>query len=233
MKVKSTEGKSGFLIPGTELTSTSESFAGGFCIIRSKGASSWFDTLVDAAIEGGRALDVDMPVYIDAFASVSDNPLEEGDVVIPFDMSVSCWTKDCANNASMGTEDVSDQCDYRAGRRDNRPDGLPSESGTINGWYETDSRMQRAIEALFRAQIVHSGTKAERKITYMPRSQDAKFWHFLVIRETTTVGEVERTLIRNMTISGFSADESYPNYIPFNFNYTTNSSFDYSREVGA
>ena len=46
MKVNKTEGRSGFLVPGTELTSTSESFAGGFCIIRSKGASSWFDTLV-------------------------------------------------------------------------------------------------------------------------------------------------------------------------------------------
>ena len=233
MKVNKTEGRSGFLVPGTELTSTSESFAGGFCIIRSKGASSWFDTLVDPSIEGGQPLDVDMPVYIEAFSGLEDNPLEEGDVVVPFDMRISCWTTDCANNVSEGTVEITTQCDWMMGRKDVRRDGNPTESGTINGYYETDSDMQRAIEKLFRKQIVDTGASGQKKVTFVPRTEDNQFWHFLVVRETNTVGDVERTLIRKMAITGFTADHPQSGYVPFNFNYTTCDSYDYSREVGA
>lgn len=110
-KITIRDGRSGFLSEGTELTSTSETFDGGFCLIKAKGATSYFDTIVDNAIEGGRALDVDEPVYIEAFSTSEDNPLEEGDIVIPFDMRVSCWTTDCPNNASEGQLDLTSQCD--------------------------------------------------------------------------------------------------------------------------
>lgn len=232
-KVNNVEGKSGFLIPGTEITSTSESFSGGFCLIRAKGATSWFDTVVDSSIEGGRALEVDMPVWIEAFSSLGNNPLEEGDIVVPFDMRVSCWTTDCANNVSEGTVDVTTQCDWLEGRKDIRRDNNPSESGTINGYYETDSEMQRAIESLFRPTITHEGKGESAKITYIPKSQDNQFWHFLVTRSTSTVGDVERTVIRKMSITGFTADVPNNGYVPFNFNYTTCAAFTYDREISA
>lgn len=233
MKVNYVEGKSGFLVPGTELTSVSESFAGGFCIIKAKGATSYFDTVKDSSVEGGRALDTDMPVWIDAFSEVAGNPLEEGDVVIPFDMKVSCWTTDCPNNVSEGTVDVTSQCDWLAGRKDIRRDGNRSESGTINGYYETDSEMQNSIERLFRPTIKHEGKGESAKITYIPYTQDNQFWHFLVTRVTNTVGEVEKTVIRKMAITGFTADSPSSGYVPFNFNYTAMASFNYEREVSA
>lgn len=233
MKVNNVEGRSGFLVPGTELTSTSESFAGGFCLIKAKGATSYFDTVVDDSIEGGRALEVDMPVWIDAFSDAESNPLEEGDIVIPFDMRVSCWTTDCPNSVSEGTVDVTSQCDWLDGKKDIRRDNNPTESGTISGYYETDSEMQRAIEQLFRPSITHEGKGESAKITFVPRSKENQFWHFLVTRSTETVGEVERTIIRKMAITGFTADVPNSGYVPFNFNYTTCASYGYDREISA
>lgn len=233
MKVNNVDGRSGFLVPDTEITSTSESFGGGFCLIKSKGATSYFDTVVDSSIEGGGALEVDMPVWIDAFSESASNPLEEGDVVIPFDMRVSCWTTDCPNNVSEGTVDVTSQCDWLAGRKDIRRDNNATESGTINGYYETDSEMQEAIERLFRPTIVHEGKGESAKITYIPKTQDNQFWHFLITRATDVVGEVEKTVIRKMSITGFTADVPNNGYVPFNFNYTTCDGYTYEREVSA
>ena len=232
-KVNNVEGKSGFLIEGTELTSTSESFAGGFCLIKAKGATSYFDTIVDSSVEGGLALDVEMPVWIEAFSQTDDNPLQEGDVVIPFDMAVSCWTTDCSNNVSEGTVDVTSQCDWLKGKKDIRRDNNPTESGTINGYYETDSEMQRAIEAIFRPTIQHKGKGETAKITYVPKTQNNQFWHFLITRTTTTVGEIERTIIRKMAITGYTEDVPNNGYVPFNFNYTTNDAYYYDREISA
>lgn len=232
-KVNYTEGRSGFLVPATELTSMSESFAGGFCLIKAKGATSHFDSCVDAEVEGGKALEVDMPVWLDAWSESGSNPLEEGDVVVPFDMHTSCWTTDCANSVSEGTVEVTSQCDWLAGRKDIRRDGNITESGTISGYYMTDSEMQRAIEALFSATIEHSGKGEQAKITYVPRTEDNQMWHFLVVRETSTVGEVERTIIRKMAISGFTADVPSNGYVPFNFSYTSMARYNYAREVSA
>ena len=232
-KITITDGKSGFLKEGTELTSTSQSFDGGFCLIKAKGATSYFDTLVDSSIEGGKALDVEMPIYIEKFTSQEDNPLEEGDVVIPFDMRVSCWTTDCSNNASEGQIDLTSQCEWLEGKRDIRGDGNISDSGTISGYYETDSEMQRKIENLFRPVIKDTATGGTKKVTYVPRSKDKTMWHFFITRVTDVVGETERTLIRKMYIDGFTADAPTSGGVPFNFNYTTLASFSYEREVSA
>ena len=232
-KITIRDGRSGFLMEGTELTSTSETFAGGFCLIKAKGATSYFDTIVDDAIEGGRALDVDEPVYIKAFTSTTDNPLKEGDIVIPFDMRVSCWTTDCPNNASEGQLDLTSQCDWLKGKKDIRGDGNVTESGTISGYYDTDSEMQRVIESLFRPVIKDRGTGESRKVTYIPKRKDKVLWHFFIIRETSEVGEIETTLIRRMYIDNFSADAPSSGGVPFNFNYTSLASYSYEKEVTA
>ena len=46
-------------------------------------------------------------------------------------------------------------------------------------------------------------------------------------------GEVEKTVIRKMAITGFTADSPNSGYVPFNFNYTAMASFNYEREVSA
>ena len=102
-----------------------------------------------------------------------------------------------------------------------------SESGSISGFYETDSEMQRFIEDNFVPSIVDNGTKK----TYVPIKKDKKYLHWFKTRETTESGEVETTLIRDMLISGFSAGQPSSGAVPFNYSYTTLRSFNYRKEV--
>lgn len=227
MKVNYSEGRSGFFKKGEVLTNQSVSFAGGFCLIKQKGASSYFDTIKDASIEGGKALEKDMPVYLEAWNSQEACPLKEGDEVIPLEMAMSCWTTDCPASYSEGAIDRTSQCNIVQGVKDITGDGVVSESGSISGFYETDSEMQRFIEDNFVPSIVDNGTKK----TYVPIKKDKKYLHWFKTRETTESGEVETTLIRDMLISGFSAGQPSSGAVPFNYSYTTLRSFNYRKEV--
>lgn len=227
MKVNYSEGRSGFFKKGEVLTKQSASFAGGFCLIKQKGASSYFDTIKDASIEGGKALEKDMPVYLEAWNSQETCPLKEGDEVIPLEMAMSCWTTDCPASYSEGAIDRTSQCNIVQGVKDITGDGVVSESGSISGFYETDSEMQRFIEDNFVPSIVDNGTNK----TYVPIKKDKKYLHWFKTRETTESGEVETTLIRDMLISGFSAGQPSSGAVPFNYSYTTLRSFNYRKEV--
>ena len=227
MKVNYSEGRSGFFKKGAVLTKQSASLGGGFCLITAKGASSYFDTIKDTSIEGGKALEKDMPVYLEAWNSQETCPLKEGDEVIPLEMAMSCWTTDCPASYSEGAIDRTSQCDIVQGVKDITGDGVVSESGSISGFYETDSEMQRFIEDNFVPSIVDNGTKK----TYVPIKKDKKYLHWFKTRETTESGEVETTLIRDMLISGFSAGQPSSGAVPFNYSYTTLRSFNYRKEV--
>lgn len=227
MKVNYSEGRSGFFKKGAALTKQSASFGGGFCLITAKGATSYFDTLKDSSIEGGKALEKDMPVYLEAWKSSEECPLKEGDEVVPLEMSMSCWTTDCPASYSEGSIDRTSQCNIVQGVKDIVGDGVVSESGSISGYYETESEMQRFIEDNFIPSIEDKGSKK----TYIPIKKDKKYLHWFKTRETTEAGEIETTLIRDMLISGFSAGQPSSGAVPFNFSYTTLRSFNYRKEV--
>lgn len=230
MKINRIEGRSGFCKEmEAPLTSSSESFAGGFGLIAAKGASSYFSTIVDASVEDGKELEVGMPVYLKAWSSQEDNPLEEGDEVLPWNMSLSCWTTDCAYAPSQGTIDGTTQCDLVAGRKDIKLDGNVAESGSINGLYETESEMISEFEGLFANRIIDGADKK----TWVPVKSDKVYWHWFRTREVTLVGEVEKTIIRKMVVTGITESQPTSGYIPFNFNYTTLESYQYEREVSA
>lgn len=230
MKVSSKEGRSGFFKETTEeLTSESASFKGGWGIITGKGATSYFDSAVDDSIEGGKALDVGNPVYIPAFNDAESNPLEEGDTVAIYEMSVSCWTTDRNYSPSEGEVDVTSQCDEIAGKRDVRPDGNITETGTVNGYYETESEMIDVITSFFTPVI----TDADGKLTLSSPPKEKTLWTFLKIRETDTVGEVEKTIIRRQKISGLTLGSAQSGYFSFNYNYSTLESYEYRREISA
>lgn len=233
MKVQSKEGRSGFFRFGTEIDSDSASFAGGFCLIKAKGAASYFDTLKDAEITNGKALEAGMPIYIEAFSSQENNPLAEGDVVIPLEKKVSCWTTDCPSSMAEGEVDMTSQCDIILGKRDIQGDGNFTETGTINGYYDTESEMQRDLEGHFHHAIEHKGTGDSMKVTYVPRDNSENLWHWFTTREMTGVGEIETTLIREMHITQISASQPTSGAIPFSFNYSTMQSFNYRKEVTA
>lgn len=230
MKVSSQEGRSGFFKETSEeLTSESASFGGGWGIITGKGATSYFDSVVDDSIENGKALDVGNPVYIPAFSDAESNPLEEGDMVAIYEMSVSCWTTDRNYSPSEGEVDVTSQCDEIAGKRDVRPDGNITETGTVNGYYETESEMIDVMTSFFTPVI----TDSDGKLTLSNPPKEKTLWTFLKIRETDTVGEIEKTIIRRQKISGLTLGSSQNGYFSFNYNYSTLESYEYRRKVGA
>ena len=230
MKVSSKEGRSGFFkVTDEELTSTTATFKGGWGIITAKGATSYFDGAVDSSIEGGKALDVGCPVYIKAFSQVNDNPLEEGDTVETYDASVSCWTTDRNYSPSEGEVDVTSQCDEIRGKRDLRGDGNISESGSVSGYYETDSEMIDVMASFFAPVI----TDKDGKLTLSNPPKEKTLWTFLIIRETDTVGEIEKTIIRKQKISGLTLGSSQSGYFSFNYNYSTLESYEYRRKISA
>ena len=229
MKVNYSEGRSGFFKKGAVLTKQSASFGGGFCLITAKGASSYFDTIKDEALEGGKALEKDMPVYLEAWNSQETCPLKEGDEVIPLEMAMSCWTTDCPVSYSEGSIDRTSQCDLVQGIKDIVGDGVVTESGSISGYYESESEMQRFIEDNFISKIVDE----DNKKTFVSMNKEKRYLHWFKTRETTVAGEVETTLIREMLISGFSAGQPTSGAVPFNFSYTTLRSFNYRKKVTA
>lgn len=227
MKANYSEGRSGFFKKKTALTKDSANFGGGFCLITAKGASSYFDTIKDDSVEGGKALEKDMPVYLEAWNSQESCPLKEGDEVIPLEMAMSCWTTDCPVSYSEGSIDRTSQCDLVQGIKDITGDGVVTESGSISGYYESESEMQRFIEDNFIPKIVDEDDKK----TFVPMNTKKRYLHWFKTRETTVAGEVETTLIREMLISGFSAGQPTSGAVPFNFSYTTLRSFNYRKKV--
>lgn len=228
MKINSIEGRSGFLVEReAELTNTTSSFGGGFALITQKGAVSYFDTLKDDSVEGGEALPVGCPVWLDAWATQEKCPLKEGDACMPWDMRISCWTTDCPDSAQEGEVDLTSQCNRIAGEKEIVGDGNVTETGTINGFYDSRNEMQAAITGLFHDRVIHDGSK----VTYVPRQKDQVFWHFFKYREMREVGEIERTIIRRMRISQFTAGQGASGGVPFNFNYTALKTWRYEKVV--
>lgn len=232
MKVNYNEGRSGFFSLAKEnLTISSASFEGGFVLVKAKGATSYFDAIKDTTIIGGVAIDTETPVYLDGWKSAEDNPLAEGDVVVAMNPSISCWTTDSPYSPSEGEIDRTSQCDFINHRKDISGDGVITETGTINGYYETEASIQREIEARFTDTIEH--TYAENgavKVTMRPQSNSEPMWHFMITKNADP-GDVLITKIRLMRISGYSAGLPSSGAVPFNFNYTTLKSFSYNREI--
>lgn len=228
MKVSAIDGRSGFCKKAAaEITIETAVFAGGFGFITAKGASSYFDTLLDSTLSEGKALVVGAPVRLPAWEATAGNPLAEGDKVLPFSMDISCWTTDCPVAPQEGELDQTTQCDRMEGRKNLAGDGIISESGTINGLFETDSELQRELEGLFRTRVVEKN----EKITMVPRNSNKQFWHFFVYREMTEAGEVEISIFRKLRIPQLNAGQAASGNTPFNFNYTTLESWQYETTV--
>lgn len=228
MKTSAIDGRSGFCKDAAEeLTIETAIFKGGFGFITAKGAASYFDTLIDSSLVGGKVLVVGAPVKLPAWTTTEGNPLTAGDTVMPFTMDISCWTTDCPVSPQEGELDQTTQCDRIAGRKVLKGDGIISESGTINGLFETDSEMQRELEGLFRTRVVEKN----EKITMIPRDSNKQFLHFFIYREMTDAGEVEITIFRKMRIPQLSEGQAASGNTPFNFNYTTLESWQYETTV--
>lgn len=227
MKVSAIDGRSGFCQEAAaEISVATATFDGGFAIIKAKGTASYFDTLNDSALTGGKALPVGAIVKLPKWEATASCPLKEGDKVLPISLANSCWSTDCPVSYQEGELDQTTQCDRIAGRRVLKGDGIVSESGTINGLFMTDSDTQRQIEGLFRNRIIDKANK----ITLVPK-QSKTFWHFFIYREMTDAADIEITLFRHMRIPQVTEGQAAAGNTPFNFNYTTLESWQYERTI--
>lgn len=234
MKINGLDGRSGFCkLSETAISKSTVTFAGGYVFIAGKGPESYFDTLVDATVKGGVALPVGAVVRLDAWETAETSPLKEGDTCTAIEMDVSSWTKDCPAGSQEGEIDYTTQEDHVAGRKDLRGDDNITETGTINGLYDTASDMQRELEGLFIPRIVDTGKGATRKVTYIPRQKGKTYWHWFTYHEMSDEGEVEVTLFRKLRISSISAAQPETGTIPFSFNYTMLDHYQYERTVSA
>lgn len=230
MKVSSIDGRSSFLIPGKQdITHATASFLGGWVCIKQKGAASYFDSLKDAAAEGGEAVKAGDFIKLDGWDGSS--PLSEGDMAAPYEEQMLCWVTDSPSAPSQGTVDFTTQCDVANGEKDIREDGQVSETGTQNGAFKTDSEFQRQLEALFATRIVSKAGK----ITRIAKTKN-RWVHLFVYRKMTDSGEIQVSKIRRMMISGI--DEGQPSMtgagamVPFNFSYTVLKSWVYEEHIG-
>ena len=76
-------------------------------------------------------------------------------------------------------------------------------------------------------------TDKDGKLTLSNPPKEKTLWTFLIVRETDTVGEIEKTIIRKQKISGLTLGSSQSGYFSFNYNYSTLESYEYRREVSA
>lgn len=230
MKITAIDGRAGFCTEAaTTIKSTDAVFDGGFCIIKKKGTSSYFDSVVDSTIKGGKALPIGAIVFLEGWEKTADCKLVAGDEVAPLVMDISCWVTDTPLGAQEGEVDLTTQCDRIAGRKNIVGDGNITDGGTINGFLDTASEMQRQIEGLFRDRIIDKGGK----ITLLPKQGNNNYLTFLIHREMSEAGEVEITVFRQMRIPQIAQGHPASGGIPFNFNYTTLESWQYERTIPA
>lgn len=231
MRPTAIDGRAGFCVEAAEaLNSTTAIFGGGFCIIKKKGTGSYIDTLADANVKGGKALPVGAVVYLEGWSKSEDNDLVLGDELTPISLDLSCWVTDTPLTAQEGEVDLTTQCDRIEGKKHIVGDGNVTDGGTISGWMDTDSSMQRQMEGLFRNRIVDAGGK----ITLLPKDSGSQnYLHFLKHREMAEAGEVEITVFRKMRITQLNQGHPASGGVPFNFNYTTLEQWQYERTIPA
>jgi hypothetical protein len=160
-------------------------------------------------IERGEALKAG-----DFYFARKDQPLAEGDCLIPMEISKLSFTTDVSASAQGQAIDVSTQIDVLSGSRAYEPSAFKERSGSINGQGDTDSAEQRKLINAFNAVIIDDG----EHITRHPAKTGVH--HFMLSRrETATSGEVEVWEYFPVIVESFQMDKPIDGVCPFNFNY--------------
>jgi len=230
VKMKTT-GKDGFLYKitmGTVVgggTSTVVDKDGWYKIL-SKAAENSGIPESDPAKTRGRALKAG-----DFYYAKKDQPLAEGDSLIPWTIKKLSFTTDVSASAQGQVFDVTTQADVQSGVRAFVASVFKDRSGAINGQVDVDSAEQRELINEFNAVITDDGSF----ITYEPAKTGTH--HFMLSRrETIEEGEVEVWEYFPVVIESFQTDKPIEGVCPFNFNYRVDGTHNpgiYYRTVGA
>jgi len=207
-------GKEGFLYGvkfGAPLTGGNDVTvqSNGFYKIKSRAAIGSGIPGKDPALERGEALKAG-----NFYFARKDQPLAEGDVLVPMALKKLSFTTDVSAAAQGQAIDVSTQIDVETGARAYEPSAFKERSGSINGQVDTDSEEQRELVNEFNAVIIDSG----EYVTRLPSKTGVH--HFMLSRrETRAVGEVEVWEYFPIIVESFQMDKPIDGVCPFNFNY--------------
>jgi len=150
----------------------------------------------------------------DFYFAAQDQPLAEGDTLIPITLKKLSFTTDVSAAAQGQAIDVTTQIDVEKGARSYVPSAFKERSGSINGLVDVDSEEQRELVNEFNAVIVDDGGY----VTKLPSKTDVH--HFMLSRrETITAGEVEVWEYFPVIVESFQMDKPIDGSCPFNFNY--------------
>ncbi|MDR0300840.1 MAG: hypothetical protein LBI04_00820 [Treponema sp.] len=224
-------GKDGFLygvkfgqalVGGTGVTVPQD----GWYKIQSRAADSSGLPEADPSKEHGRALKAG-----DFYFAKKDQPIAEGDSLIPMTLNKVSFTTDVSASAQGQVFDVTTQADVENGVRAFVSSVFKDRSGAINGQVDVDSLEQRLLINEFNAVITDDGNF----VTKEPAKSGTH--HFMLSRrETIAEGEVEAWEYFPVVIESFQTDKPIEGVCPFNFNYKVDGTYNpgiYYRTVTA
>lgn len=158
----------------------------------------------------GEDVGVDDFVYLK-----SGTVLAAGDAVKPMTLEFLGFCRDIDTTSQKQKFDDTTQADVRAGIKSYTESALSEVTGSISGYYETDSQAQELVERRFRAIIKDEGGTVTRLPTI------GGVFHFMLsLRETSTVGELEVWEYKPMIIDQLTQKKPLEGLQEFNFNYT-------------
>ena len=148
----------------------------------------------------------------DVFKAIAAEALGDGDVLIPFEISLVGFVTDIPDSKTKEEIEVTTQSDeyksYRAGKR-------VESSGTFNGYFTEGDPVVLEILSDFNVIVTvgDSGKLVKNEVT-------SKIHHFFLSRnETNVVGETEIWEYKPCSLSQLTDDKPMDGAQPFNVNY--------------
>ncbi len=183
--------------------------ADGFYMVTARAVASALPDK-DPAIVGGADIGVN-----DFFWGTTDLVPAVGDKVKRMTLTALGFAKDVQGQSSKQKFDDTTQEDVAAGVKSFTESVLSESTGSISGYYETDSPAQEEIERRFRVVIHQEGAYVTRK------SILSGVWPFMLSRrETTEVGEIEVWEYKPLIVDQLTNGKPLEGVQEFNFNYT-------------
>jgi hypothetical protein len=150
----------------------------------------------------------------DVYWAEKDQPLEEGDILIPMKLARLSFTTDVGYNAQGQAIDVTTQADVETGARAYEPSAFKDQTGSVNGNVDVDSEEQRMLANEFSQVNIQDGGHVT------VRRANTQVHHFMIsYRETKVPGETEMWRYFPIIVESFQMDKPVDGVIPFNFNY--------------
>lgn len=183
----------------------------GFYKISAKAASGTSFPKPDVSIKNGREIESGTVFY-----AKKDQPLAQGDAVLPMELHLISFVTDVQDNAQGQSFDVTTQADVEAGVRSYIPSAFKERSGSISGFVDIDSEEQRELFGEFREVVVED--VQGNKLTRLP-SKSLEHEYMMSRREDAAEGETETWEYMPIICESINTSKPMDGTQPFSFNY--------------